>query len=134
MAPPDKRKEVEAALPGTVLQLVDKTGLAESTVRRMLRRLRDDDKAHISKRLRNVGGSTPLWVAGPGEDAPPLKPYTAAQYCRRFRKRVRKAIKDAEAGRKPDPRYLRHVARVQTDKIAKVGDPFINAFFGRTAA
>lgn len=134
MAPPDKKPEVAAALPGTVLQIVAKTGLAESTVRRMLRRLRDEDAAHISKRLRNVGGSTPRWVAGPGVDAPPLVPYTGAQYCRHFRKRVRKAIATAEAGGLPDERYARHVARKQADKVAKVGDPLINAFFGKAAA
>ena len=111
MAPPSMIAKVEAALPGTVLQIVAKTGLVESTVRRWLVRLRADGKAHISKRLRNVGGSTPVWIAGPGEDAPPIVPYTSAQYSKRFRRRVKKAIAKAVETGVEDKRYANKISK-----------------------
>lgn len=73
--------------------------------------MRDDDKAHISKRMRNVGGSTPVWVAGPGEDAPPIVPYTSSQYSKRWRRRVKKAIAKAVETGVEDKRYASKISR-----------------------
>lgn len=119
MPPPSTKPLVAAALPGTVVDIIAKSGLVESTVRRHLCTLRDEGKAHIKKRRRAGGRSSPVWVEGPGKDAPIPAPLGNAGWCRRHRKRVRKAIAKAQAGGKEDPRYIRHIRLKQVDAKVK---------------
>lgn len=90
MDPPSARQTVKEALPGTIHQLVKKSGLTESCIRRWLRDMRDKKEAHISAYKRTAGLWTPLWVLGIGSDAKKPKPLTSAHYCRMWRNKNRR--------------------------------------------
>lgn len=90
MAPPGFKKAILAALPGTVLEIRERTGLAESTIRRWARKLRGTEM-RISHYIRTGGLYTPHYVAGAGKDAKEPAPMTGAEYCRRWREKARKS-------------------------------------------
>lgn len=90
MAPPGFKKAILAALPGTVLEIRERTGLAESTIRRWARKLRGTEM-RISRYIRTKGLYTPVYVAGPGKDANEPDAMSTADYCRRWREKARKS-------------------------------------------
>lgn len=90
MAPPWFKKTILAALPGTVLEIREKTGLAGSTIRRWARKL-SEVEMHIERYIRTKGLYTPYYVAGPGKDAKEPRAMSGAEYCRRWRKKARKS-------------------------------------------
>jgi hypothetical protein len=80
------RDHILQAMPGTVNQLVTKSGYCRSTVERWLRALRQGEPeqrgSHIIgwKRPERCGHFVAVHAAGPGKDAPcRLKPLTASQ-------------------------------------------------------
>lgn len=91
MPPIGFKKLIADALPGTMKQLVEKSGCAESTIRRWLERMRLAGECHITRWERTGGQITPHYVSGAGKDAVcNLKSKTSAQYCKEHRKRLRK--------------------------------------------
>lgn len=89
MPPVGFRSLIVRALPGTMCDLVRKSGCAESTIRRWLHRLRAENECHISGWRRNYGGHTPYYEAGPGKDARcNLKRLTNTEYARRWRAKM----------------------------------------------
>jgi hypothetical protein len=60
---------------GSVARLMAVTGAADSNVRKALKKLKEDDRAHICG-WPGGAASSPIWCRGPGEDAPvpPKKP------------------------------------------------------------
>lgn len=92
MPQPGFQKLIARALPGCMQELVAKSGCAESTIRRWLKRFRAAGQACISGWKRNAGAITAIYSAGMGPDAPcRLKPKTGAQYCKEWRKRARQS-------------------------------------------
>lgn len=106
MAPPSDRAKIMAALPGTIHQLVARSGSTEATIRRHLKRARKDGQSHIGRWIRTVGALTPFHMAGPGVDAPKPPARTPAAYCRIFRRRQRRALAKLAPKRKVDPRRI----------------------------
>lgn len=105
-------QRILAVLPATIGQIVKRTGMTLEAVKYRLRVMKPD-LCHTGKwrRSRAQGAYQPLIVAGAGPDAPcPLKPRTGAQTNRRYRHRVRLAVKKAKAGGLPDDRYGRHIS------------------------
>jgi hypothetical protein len=89
---PGFRILIARSLPGSMTDLVRKSGCAESTIRRWLHRMRADGTCHISGWERNCSSITAIYSAGPGPDAPcRLKRKTSAQYSKEWRDRARKS-------------------------------------------
>lgn len=91
MPRPSCRSDVLAAMPGTATEIHDKCTVQRSCIVRMIRILRDSNQCHIGKWKRSVGPDggpiLPIYVAGPGVDAKPLKRLPQSAYCARYRKR-----------------------------------------------
>lgn len=81
-----------AALPGTTVQIIAKTGAGRATVFLWMRRLRSESKIHIKSWRRNTGQPSPFYVAGEGIDAPRPKRLTQAAYCKRHYKKHRRDL------------------------------------------
>lgn len=83
---------IARSLPGSMTDLVRKSGCAESTIRRWLHRMRADGTCHISGWERNCSSITAIYSSGPGTDVPcNLKRKTSAQYSKEWRKRARQS-------------------------------------------
>jgi hypothetical protein len=136
---PGYRKLVEAAMPGSARDLQDKVPIHPRTISRIIMTLRregatDDPKinsaCHIIKwkRSANGGAFQPVYALGPGRDAPCLlKPLTEKQVRQRYLARIKGTEKMEQI-------QARQRTRLQVMKMAKRGDPLVNAFFGRAAA
>jgi hypothetical protein len=111
--------EILMLLPATYDALERKLGVPLSTAKSRVRAMRKNDLCHTGKWKRpdGAGAFQPVIVAGPGEDAPcTLTARTNADYKRKYRSRVMKAIAKAEAGGKEDPRYIRHIRLRQVNE------------------
>lgn len=100
--PKESRKDtVLQALPGTIHDIVGTTGLAESTIRRWLRRMQESEpkQAHVARFRRTGGMRTPYWVAGPGKDAKEPAALGNAAWSRKSRKKRRAENEDFRAAR-----------------------------------
>lgn len=72
----------------TTLQMAQALGLCEPTVLRNVRRLIALDMAHISSWHRNKNGPiAPVYTAGPGDEAPKPRAYTASEKSYRYKVR-----------------------------------------------
>ncbi len=82
---------VAAALPGTLSEIIEKSGMLASTVCRWLRKLREEGACHVGGWERTKGTGGPIkrvYVAGPGEDVMcKLKRAGTAVYSARYRKK-----------------------------------------------
>lgn len=65
---PEKVLLVEAAMPGTRDEIVERTGVSASTASSVVRNMRDDGEAYIC----GWRGHAPVYCKGQGEDAPRL--------------------------------------------------------------
>lgn len=108
-----------AAMPGTVPEIVAKVGLHQSSVRRNIRALECDGKAHIKRHKRTAGQPLPVWAAGPADVVPEFIPLTNAAKYKSHRRRVKKAIQKAKTGAKDDGRYSHYVARHMARQVEK---------------
>lgn len=121
------RQRVERALPGTVHEIVTRTGLGRTTVRNYLRELREERVIYVSKWLRSNGrgGFQPYFRLGKRKDATcKLVPYTIAERSERFKSR------HVEDGTWEDKR-CRINSRNAIKRTIEKGDPLVSAFFGR---
>lgn len=100
---------------GTVKYMAEVTGMAEPTICKHMRTLKEQDRAHIGTWNRTVGNPAAMWVSGPGEDAPRPMEKTPAYYSKRCRKNIAKAVKNALAGKEYDKRYTKHVRLAEAD-------------------
>lgn len=92
---------VLAALPGTIPQIMQKSGVGRATVYLWLNRLRKLAKVFIKSWRRTTGQSTPFYVIGQGIDAPRPKARTGADYSRRhYVKHRRDLDKELRASKK----------------------------------
>lgn len=124
------RAKVEAAMPGTTLQIAESAGIDQSSARRWTRTLRNEGACHVSGWKRTVGSGgmfKAIYSLGPGKDvACRLKPLTVAQYSQRYRDKLGKDDDAAEAYR------AKSMARRWALKARTNGDPMVNFLFGRT--
>lgn len=110
-------QRILAVLPATIGQIVKRARMTLEQVKYRLRKMKPD-LCHTGKwrRSRAQGAYQPLIVAGAGKDAPcPLKPRSNSEATRRYRHRVRLAVKRAIASGVEDDRYSRHVGRSKAD-------------------
>ncbi len=121
MPPVGERATVKAALPGNIEQLVEKTGLAESTIRRWLVRMRkaEPKEAHIVGWKRKCGGMAPRYAAGPGKDMKKPKARSNAQYSQKWRAARKVERLELEAARAE--------ARACADRVASTNQSWFSA-------
>src|ERR1700688_3233189 len=84
------RQIVHDALPGTLMEVVERTGLCKTTVRKYIWQMREERLVYISKWIRSKaqGSFQPYFRLGKGKDAPcKLKAYDADQRWERFKDR-----------------------------------------------
>lgn len=131
MSRPSHRPQVEAALPGTLGDISERSGVQLSTVVRWLRIMRDAGECHIGGWERTSGTGGPIkavYVLGPGKDAKcTLKRLSTATYSARHRAKTRKDGRREHVLAKNRSDYWADRAKVQ-------GDPLILALFGRAPA
>lgn len=113
MSQKSSRQAVFDALPGTIPQIVKKTGVCRATVYHWIGKLRAAGACHISSWRRTTGCSTPRYVAGPGVDAPKPSRLTGADY---HRKHYIKHRRDVEM----EMRATRKAARENAALMAKI--------------
>lgn len=83
---------------GTVAYMVSRVDYNEQNVNRYLKQLRAAGLCHIGRWHRTAGRPAAVWVRGPGEDEPMPAALSGAEYSRKHRKRVKRAIDRARAG------------------------------------
>lgn len=120
------RDMVIAALPGSRMQVMAKTGLSKGTVCRWIKDLHAGGLVHIVNWKRPAKGPfMPIYAAGAGVDAVcKLKHFTTAEKATRYRGKARNNGTWAERTRQQRGRYW-------AGKAAERGDPLVNALFGR---
>lgn len=106
-------------LAGTVSELALELDVWPTTVRRLLRELRKEGKAHIANWYRTPGAYKPVWARGNFPDVPQPEPLSTAKTCRRYRTKVAKAIQNGVRGKEYNDRYKHHVARAIADEVAE---------------
>lgn len=125
MPPPSRKQEILALLPpadavdwplgrlgrfGTVAYMVERVDFNEQNVNRYLKQLRAAGLCRIGRWHRTAGRPAAVWVLGAGPDEPMPAPRTQAEYNRKHRKRVKKAITTARRGGQFNQRYASKVA------------------------
>lgn len=120
MPPPSRKNEVLALLPpaeavdwplgrlgklGTVAHIVGRVDFNEQNVNRYLKQLRAAGLCRIGRWHRTAGRPAAVWVLGVGPDEPMPAPRTQAEYSRKHRRRVKKAIATARRGGQFNERY-----------------------------
>lgn len=120
------RDMVLAALPGSRMELMAKTGLSKSTISRWVTDLHAAGLIHIIKwRRPEKGPFMPIYADGAGKDAKcKLKYFTNAQKSTRYRTKAHITGEWAERARQQRARYW-------SGKAGKTADPLVNALFGR---
>jgi hypothetical protein len=86
------RNAVLAALPGTRLQIAERSGVASHRVVRVVAQLHQERKVHIARWVHRKGGGVPMpvFAAGAREDAPESLPrMTRQQIWARYEQRVK---------------------------------------------
>ena len=124
------RAKVEAAMPGTTVEIAERAGVERSTTVRWMLVMRKEGACHISGWVRTVGTGGPIkaiYALGPGIDAPcRLKRQGDAVYSKRYRAKV---VTDDDAA---EVYRAKKSARHWSKKARTVGDPMVNLLFGRT--
>lgn len=119
------KRDILQAMPGTVAQLVAKSGYHRATVERWLVKLRAADGSHIVDWLppNGSGNFIPVHGVGPGPDAPcKLRAMTPSD---KWQARVRRLGRD----------YLRNRSRtgewaLRARRVGFKSDPLLGALFG----
>lgn len=124
------RDVVFAALPGSHIDIMSKTGIGRTTAWRWLKALHAEGACHIKswKRTPNGGPFVPVYVVGPGEDARcRLKPFSEKEKSARYRTRARAdgSWEDLLACRR---------ARAAADRASFMRDPLMAGLFGSRPA
>ncbi len=121
------RKELLAAMPGTQVELIARTGSTQGSMPRLIAELHGATLYHISG-WKKGGGRAPtaIYSAGAGKDRVcGLVPLTKSQVNQRYKKRLAKrGLLDEYRARQAETQ------RAVT--LRKRGDPLINALFGKS--
>lgn len=122
---PNRKNEILALLPpadavnwplsklgrvGTTAYMVGRVTYNEANVNRYLRQLRELGLCRIGRWHRTAGRPAAVWVLGAGPDEPMPAQKTNAEYSRKFRSRVKRAIMRARSGESFNERYSTKVA------------------------
>ncbi len=88
----DRTDMMLRAMPGTVTEVMERTGVAKTTAKRWIGELRACGWVHVPKwkRPEAQGKIAPVFHAGPGKDAPRPPTRTAKQYVDKCRTKARK--------------------------------------------
>lgn len=84
---PSVRDSVFKALPGTIKQVVKKSGTSDSSVRLWLTTMHKAGEIHISAWRHTQGAKQPYYSVGAGEDKPPPPNFTEQEYRERYEKK-----------------------------------------------
>lgn len=120
------KDHVRQAMPGTMAQLVKRSGWHHDTVSRWVRKMRAAGECRIVgwQRPNGSGNFVPVYGEGPGEDAPcTLKPLTPSQDWQIAKQRYGKEL----LAKRERARHYARLARLN-------GDPLVQALFGQKAA
>jgi len=124
MRRPSRKHEVLALLPpaeaatwtvarlgrqGTVAYMAEYVDFDERNLASYLAKLRTAGLCHVARWRRTAGRHAAVWVLGPGEDAARPARRTQAEYSRKHRMRVKKAIATARRGGQFNERYSNKV-------------------------
>lgn len=123
------KKSIVAAMPGTQRQIIERTGLPQSSVSRLMGELREAGACHILRwRRAKLGPPMPVFIAGPGKDRPcRIEPMTSAERSARY-------MRKAERTGLIDLLRAKNAAAQRAKTMRKRGDPLVNALFGRRPA
>lgn len=112
-------------MPGTILRMTNATGLARSTVERWTNEIHGERKCHVMGWERKPGDMAPIYAMGAGRDVPMPKPFTQAEYSRRFIKRLKE---HGEYDRYLAKKRARHTVKLAI--TGKIIDPLVAGLFG----
>lgn len=122
MPPVGYKAQVVAAMPGTVPEIVVRSGMTESTVKRWICIMRAAGESHIGSWKRSVGPGQfqSIHVLGPGDDAAcKLRPFTVAECSKRARRAGRiNGNADAIQARRSAKYYAKKAASAAHDWAA----------------
>ena len=123
------RREILAAMPATMVELIERTSASSCSMSRILRQLHGERRCHIGGWKKGGSGiPTPVYYAGDGTDHNcGLKRLTKAQANKRYKKNLIRRGLYAD--------YLqRNAAQQRAATLRKRGDPLVNALFGKRTA
>lgn len=131
MPPVGYKKQIVAEFPGTRNEIIERSGVARGTVTGWLTRMHNAEprECHIGdwRRSEGKGGIQPIYFSGPGDDVVcKLKPYTAKQVNKRYRKKAR------EDGRL-QLSYARQSAKRHAKKAARTQNTWMGALLALPA-
>ncbi len=129
MPPPPRKPEVRAALPGTMRQLIQATGMSASGLSRWIRELQTENACHVSKWISTSGRYAPYYEVGPGANVPEPKQKAGFEYSRAYRKRERKFEKPFIKARQDS--IAMATSTIKSGKDAVIGDLMAGLFAKR---
>lgn len=116
MPPVGYKAQVIAAMPGTVPEIMARSGMTKSTVKRWITLMREAGECHIDRWIRpdGPGGFMPVHIIGEGKDARcHLKAFSGAHYSKKSR---RKAKEEGKAEFTQARRSAQYYAKKATAK------------------
>jgi hypothetical protein len=121
--------EDEAALPhgvgdGSPERIARDAGIAAPNVRRNLKILKADDRAHIFC-WTDANPRSPVWVVGPGKDAPKPDPIPKSEHRRRHRERNKNRVRTEIV-----PGAARQLTYECIERARQVPQPWFAALMG----
>jgi hypothetical protein len=116
---PSLRDKFIAALPATRQEIAKSTGISDPTITKWIGVLRAEQNIHIARwrRAKSMGSMQPVYVLGPGVDAPKLAPRTPKESQARYHKKH------------PGRRSEIHARSYRMVKLRKKGHGFFAALF-----
>ena len=117
------RETVFDALPGTIAQIVQRTGVGRATVYKWLTALRAADRCFVKSWRRTEGRYCPRFAAGCSTDAPLPAPLSGAEHSRKHYVKHRKPIET-------ELRAVRKAARENASRMAKAPQSWMSALMG----
>lgn len=120
------RKAILAAMPGSQMQLVDRTGQSQGSMSRVVREMQAAGQCHIIRwRRAKAGPAYPVYAAGAGVDRPcRIVPFTSAERDERYKKKLERRGLLGQL-------RAREAVNQRAVTLRKRGDPLVNALFGR---
>lgn len=119
---PNHRQAVFAALPGTIPQIIKKSGVSRATVFAWIRVFQAERLTYIKRWKLTKGNPTPFYVIGEGENEPRPGPQTSSQYSRRYYVKHRAEFeREQRANRRAAREYAATVAKRPQSWLSALG-------------